>query len=548
MRTPSATGDHPPQPVPPDSGRAFGADTPERERERTSRMARAGAWIAAPGNRWHLVFAVAAVATLAGLWWWNSGGGNREIAGADSTVGSIPTLDATPGGDIQRESPQYRETLQDANDQGLAEARSAGESFLPTLEEPPAPLPAPGTEAVAADATPPLPEIPEDDSTVVAVETRSSGATPRPATDGLAAGATDTVLEVPQAQARTPQAVPATATETGDTFLLQPLPPDPPAPEAAPARFDAGAQPQPFPVQPGNPAMRAMMEAIVAGSFQWQPEARNLDRERPAQPVAVAAPGPATGQGTQAGSAVPPIATGSLLTARMITAADSDLGSGPALAEIVSEPHVGTRIAGRWEAAAEGIVVTFDTAVAPAQPPEAITAQGIALDTTSTQLSDVRESRVLARYGPAFLLGALASAATSASDPRCREVATYTSDGRVVSTQVSCDRPSRESEALYGGIAAGIGAVTADVVANTPRGPRWLLNAETVIGVIVISGTDRVRPDPVATGTPGGTAPFPANGLPATPFPVGTPVTPLAIAPAAVGAAAGALAQPGVLR
>lgn len=469
------------------------------------------AWIRDRGSRRAFILAIILLVALGGSWWWSVSNGNGDRAGNESTVSSIPKLDATPGGQIQADSPAYQEALERANDQGVVEAEAAGDSFVATVEDTGGPLDPTGIDTAQ--------ETVDDGVDIPPVQVGERPAE-EPAGTG---GGTDVVLEVPDAAPRNPEEPAEVSGGEVEIVLLQPVP----AESESPARPTTLQETPDVGHTPENP-MRAMMEAIVSGQRTWQPHARNLagagqGNAPAAHHIAQPAPAPAAA----AAGREPVIATGTVLTTRMLTTADSDLGSGPAAGEVVTGEHRNTRLTGTWRAAPQGILVQFNTAVAPGRRPVSIDGRGIALDDASPQVSNERESRLLARYGPAFLLGALAAGATSAATERCEEITTITSTGQVVTTSTGCDRPSREEEALFGGLSAGLAAVSADVAANTPRGPRWLLRRGGVIGVLVLAGTDVSRyPQP-------GAQPPPAIGPAAASAP-GVPGVPAAVLPATV--------------
>src|SRR5690606_15016377 len=52
-----------------------------------------------------------------------------------SMVSRAPSLDSTPGGQRQAQSPRYQETLERANQERAREAREGGGNFIPTVEQ-----------------------------------------------------------------------------------------------------------------------------------------------------------------------------------------------------------------------------------------------------------------------------------------------------------------------------------------------------------------------------------------------------------------------------
>lgn len=366
-----------------------------------------------------------------------------------SQTARVPQMDATPGGRVQAESPNFQETMRKANDEIAERARAAGVNYVPTPEvvlqpvsggesivrTPGQELAKPASE-VEAPAAAPARRITPDTPTVgperrIEVRPNPVGtAQDEPQrTDPRGTGTAAPSTQTPEQENRLRQAM---INQMGTlTRSLQP-PPSTTAQVATPSDADKAAA----------------SGGSAAGSGERAPEAPKALLFRP----------------------------GDLVYAETLLTVTSD-GKTPVLAEVVAGPMKGARMIGNFEVltGANKLVVSFSSMTAPDGRVYEIS--GLAVDARSAETavaSDV-ERRLVARYAPilgaAFITGYAASAATPASQ----------SDGGAVAQAAPNARQS-----LFAGVAAVGSQVSSDLLANAPKGPKISLRAGYPIAIMFI--------------------------------------------------------------
>jgi|GEM_PF-1350996 len=175
------------------------------------------------------------------------------------------------------------------------------------------------------------------------------------------------------------------------------------------------------------------------------------------------------------------IAAGSILYGHIIVGVSSELAT-PILAEISLGTYKGWRLVGRFNSNAgqNGLVVEFNTMVDPAGQEYSINALAIdGLDGESIIASEV-DQRLIQRYGPVFAASFISGLASGLATPR-QSIATI-GDNPVVVTE----EPTRENS-FYAGIRSGVDTMLSDLVANSPNGPVVSINPGHPIGIVFTS-------------------------------------------------------------
>lgn len=464
----------------------------------------------------------------------------------DSRVTQPPRLDTTPGGEIQTTSPAYQGALEQANDAGAETAAETGQSFVSTVEAAAertgtalntesASLPEPVAGLPLLEVVPLPVRVPEQQP---AVPARSAGRLP-----GLEP---------------VPEQVPDT-TENLSPLVLPPSDTTVSVPAEVPVLPPAAESPDVQPTRITDPLM-AQMQAILGGSAVPVPEAGVFATAMTGTPSVPAEALPPAAVGPDPSSHLLARA-GDILFATTLNTVDSDNAPATLVAEVTSGPLAGARFVGTVNAPANnraGLLASFTGVSLPGQTLRPVEAFGITLSGARQQLHSSVEQRYLSRYGPAFLLGVVGAGARhlATSRRRCRSEVIYDPDTRLATgtREVDCDYGgmSPDEEALAAGVAAGTGAIAADIASHTPRGPRTWLIRGSALGVLLQSDIPQnpsetgVTPARAATVSPaelsGG--PATANNVVSSILDNGLPVpTPAALALPALDAASGFLEQ-----
>ena len=377
-----------------------------------------------------------------------------EDPGSASRVAPPPRLDHTPGGDLQADSPRFRELLRQTNDADADAAASRGETFLPTPEATLAPIEEDGAQA------PRRAGAPVDSPPGAAHSPAAAPAPPRPPEPPVAS-----LPPLPSTDPDFQRRVAETAAAHWNA---------PPEREAAGETAD-----------PWVAAMVAQMQAVSSGlsvPATMRVGAEALPESAPAAPAGSDGPNAAPPGGARPAVLV---AAGEVLHARTLTAATSDL-PGPVLAEVSGGPLAGSRLIGAFAAhgATERLRVEFVSMTLPDGRSLPIRAVAVDARSAETSVASGVRRRLLARYAPVFVSSFIRGYADAASRPR-RRIAPDGESGVVA-------EPSTARQSLHAGLAAAGRAVGDDLVGRAPPGPEILLQAGWPLGVLFL--------DPVADG------------------------------------------------
>jgi intracellular multiplication protein IcmE len=171
---------------------------------------------------------------------------------------------------------------------------------------------------------------------------------------------------------------------------------------------------------------------------------------------------------------------GDVIYAETLTSVNSDMES-PVLVEVVSGEYKGARLVGSYvtDDASDRMVVTFTNMTLPDGNVLSVNAYAVDGTTAETAVASDVDRRYVARYAPiiaaSFISGYASSAASTAS------TVVGTGDDATVSTTEASSEQS-----LYAGISSAASAVSTDIMANVPSGPKIILRDGFPIGIIFV--------------------------------------------------------------
>lgn len=443
------------------------------------------------GNTYFRVLAAFLISLLIGLVGFNM---FRE-PGSDVLIQTptVPALDDTPGGSVQKDSPEYRETLITFNDQEADQAELQDRSFVATTESIPESLenPIEVTE----------PQLPDGESVlepVVASEQIGNVPVENPSLNQLEAGEgrEDETELAPYATSyfyqegfQTPEfdALPGSnpMLETLRELTEIPVPvmrsgrfgnssqdnrpdsgngPIPSFPSGSPVSFQQLLPDTGQPSSPDHP-LGLLPPLTEEGNL---PSASNV----PEGLFATATPA-----SQYSGTALLP--AGSVLYAQMVNGLNSDL-PGPAVAEIIEGPLEGSRIIGQFtpDLSSGGLALQFDTLALGDGSTQPVVAYGLSPWTGENLTRSVLRPRVLQRYGSTMLLSFLSGAS-----------ALLLEDGRrivVANDAVYQEREARvtDRQVIAAGITSLATQIATDLQSQQPAGPQILLYPGASVAVL----------------------------------------------------------------
>jgi len=360
---------------------------------------------------------------------------------ADSQLRRPPTLDATPGGEVMAESPEFRERLREMNERRADMASERGITSMPTPE-------------IILRPNPPVIERVED---IPEVERRT--VTPAPA--------------APRVDRRVLPAPPAAARP------VETVGPEPREPQSRPAAQRAQEDEE-------NPFVDAM--TAYMGNIARRQEPMNMSSgalPRPgwldAEDTGLAA---AAGNGDETREAAAPRAMilrpGDILHAEMVNSVNSDMAS-PVMAEITTGPHRGARLLGTFQAdpTAARMVVNFTSMTL--EDGTVVQINAFAVDGRSAEsavASDVNR-RYIARYAPILASTFISTYAQVRAQPERRVIGT----GQDIEVAVG---RSTGTQAGFAGLGAAADAVSRDIAASAPRGPLIHLRSGFPLAILFV--------------------------------------------------------------
>jgi len=401
-----------------------------------------------------------------------------------SSLWKIPALDSTPGGNRQRESEQYQETVRTANDQNITRAVAEGSSHLPIPES--------------------IPEgrmTEQSGGTLPWMHVGSGTPPPLPAIDRTERSEATRDPLIPMAD-ESPDPVPAAATARLDAALG--------VVHTIDVTDGIPAEPAPLPPARSNPGPRPIHGSPPAPSASKPPPVHQQERLEAYEEIILAQMGtiaagmtigPMSGRilieeglpsaGSRGGAPVTEvdadearnrlrIRAGEVLYGSMLLAADSETPT-PVVARIESGELAGARLIGSFTPAERttGLIITFRTLVDPQGQDHAINAFAIDGVSGAGSVASHIDRRILARYGPILAASFLAGLAQSAGTPR-----TVLLNGDGTPTLVE-DAPTM-TESLYAGLAAAANQAQQDIIKTRPRGPRVIVAAGHPVGILFL--------------------------------------------------------------
>ena len=421
-----------------------------------------------------------------------------DVAEIPSRLARVPEMDTTPGGQRQRESERYRETLQAANELNAENAGRAGSSFIPIPEDltesinPPLEVGAAPWANLAPDvlaqAPPQVPSVPDaepdSEKTDEIDPVDDAAATPEPPTLLISNGDQNKRFDS------------SVAANPAENRIPDPTISGPNSQEPA-GRSNGSANAD----NPYLSAMIGQMNAIARGLAVRPPKGEILIAN--GQYGSNGRSGDGLNSNTQvrngtssdreigggrsasqienedsAGSVR--ISAGSILYGETLNAADSD-NPAPIVVEVLQGPNKGLRLIGSGTASAygDGFAIEFDTLVdleGSTQPVSAIGLDGFDGDLAVASSKDLR---ILERYGPllasSFIEGFARSAARTGST-------TVIANG---SATVATEKPTGK-EHLYSALGEAGGRLATDLAANAPKGPKVMLGAGHPVGILFV--------------------------------------------------------------
>jgi len=412
-----------------------------------------------PGMKFAVLIGGVFVVIVGGIFWTTQ----KELS--QSNVPAPPALDATPGGQVQAENPAYQEAVKRANERRAELAKEFGVTSMPTPEN----VLKPTEERIAVD--------------IVEVQDPAGEAEP--------AAEPEPEVKKPQVSERRILAAPPA---TVRTQAVEPVQVNP-----APAPV-AGEQPPPQ----ENPFRAKMAGQMAATSQSLSPKKMQSGSIEVQEDVAADAS--AGGGNPGAGAGMNPLAPenlllrpGDILYAETISSVNSDMQA-PVLAEVVAGPLKGARLTGTFtsDRAAARMVVQFSNMTLA--DGRVFTLDGYAVDGKSAEMavaSDV-ERRYIARYAPILASTFISGYAQSAA-----QVGSTISGTGENSIIVEGEANARQN--VLAGVSAAADAISEDIMAGAPKGPKIILRDGYPIGILIVA--------PVSTVSNSGMEP--AQGVPA---------------------------------
>ncbi len=370
---------------------------------------------------------------------------NAKKATEVSTTPRAAYLDSTPGGEVQENSQLYQESVQELNAQRAQRAAELGVTSVPTPEIILQPV-----------------EI-EDEVEKVDVDIEDEEPEQKPEQPVVVKRR---IIATPKA-AETPVAV----EETRKRVRIQ---------EETPVHIET-ASPEQEPENKYTSLMSAQM-GVLANTFSSKPmvvasvsasdgDSTNTSYDMDASDAA---------QDTSGTSGELLFRPGDIIYAETLTSVNSDLTS-PVLVEVVSGEYKGARLVGSYtvDDASDRMVVSFTNMTLPDGNVVSVNAYAVDGSTAETAVASDVERRYVARYAPiiaaSFISGYASSAATTAS------TVIGSGDDATVSTSEATSEQS-----FYSGLSSAASAVSSDILANVPDGPKVILRDGYPVGIIFV--------------------------------------------------------------
>ena len=407
-----------------------------------------------------------------------------------SHLARIPRMITTPGGDTQRNSDQYQETVKLANQKNIASVEDTSESYILIpevvtetiqVEEISVPLPwSTSDQEILSDQTQESEKelrrdaLPQDKSPIANEKNTAE--------DLLAALNNSLQLDTPQIP--NPLMENDSRQSQGEVTVLN----NSTNFTSNPAQNDNSQKQSKYGLAVLN-QMNAIANALVVqtpkAGFFTDPENQNGTSTDPSSIL-----GNSSAYGTidQNGGkdnegSIKRISAGSIFYAEVIAEVTSDF-PGPILVEITHGSYKGWRLVGQFNTSpgGQGVLVSFNKLVDLAG--REFTASALAIDGIEGQslIASKVEPRLLQRYGPVFATSFISGLAESLAQPR-------STIGVIGNSQVLVAEPSTLEQAGYAGLKNSFSAISSDITNHIPRGPLITIQSGHPVGILFTGST-----------------------------------------------------------
>lgn len=413
-----------------------------------------------------------------------------------SHLARIPHMITTPGGDTQRHSDKYQETVQLANQKNIASVEETSESYIL--------IPEVVTETIASEEiTIPLPwssdsqETSTDHDQVV-----SNGGTGPINSEGISNSENNNPQEELLKELNNSAHINTIHTDQtfSQNFETAQTKEELSGHETV-MSFSQGSDHDNLDLPASNArngttpkqskyalAILNQMNAIANGLAVQTPETGFFTRQDNHKPSTLELSDPL---GNVSGTDVmdsngsnelaepnKTIPAGTIYYGEVISEINSDMTS-PILAEITEGPFKGWRLTGSFNIpqGSKGLLLSFNKFVNLEGKEFTISALAIdGLEGQSLIASEVNP-RLLQRYGPVFATSFLAGLAQSLSQPR-------STIAGIGSTQVLVEEPSTLEQAGYAGLSNSFSAISSDIANYIPKGPLITIKSGYPLGIL----------------------------------------------------------------
>lgn len=420
-----------------------------------------------------------------------------------SAVVPPPELNTTVGGDVQQSSQEYANSLRTANDQNAARALEQGSTFIPTpegalrpLEQAQETLPGGAVEEQPVDEAEPVVvrkravvpqlkkvnEAPAAQQAAALPPQQQQGEQPENPYIGLISGQMTAVSSV--------FVPPTSATEELKVSDAQAANAGAVAQEGVPQAAQADAADSRRLASNGDPLLREQQPLDGYDPYQDDPAANDVlaglnetaaTKSAPGQNENVLAPE------EQKKTSEVFIAAGDLMYGEVIATVNSDAPM-PVLAEVTTGPHKGARMRGTFETdpVSGKLMVNFSqmTKGDVTVPVSAVAVDGFTADSS---IRSGIERRYLRRYGTVFAATFIEGLAEGKAEPEKRVIQGSDGEERVV------EEKRTSEEALWNGVQKSVSAISGDLTASAPKGPKIYLHSGYPVGILFL---DDLREDP----------------------------------------------------
>lgn len=417
-------------------------------------------------------------------------------AAVTSAVVPPPEINTTVGGRVQQTSKEYADSLRNSNDQNAALALEQGRSYIPTPESSLTPI-AKSQETLPGSAVEEVPAVEEAEPVVV----RKRAVVPQ----------LKKANESPE-----PQQVPAQQAQKGEqaenpyigliSGQMSVVSGSFVAPTSASEELDYAEASTEEPAVDGG-SVDADQSRRLAGIDPLFVEQQPLDGYDPSldgqadQDVLFDADDAELPQEQSSASdnqnILTPedqkktsevfVAAGDLMYGEMMATVNSDAPM-PVIAEITTGEHKGARMLGSFQTdAMSGKLVVNFSQMTKGDITVPVTAVAVDGFTADSSIRSGIERRYLKRYGTIFAATFIEGLAEGRAEPAKRIIEDSDGDQQVV------EEARTDEESLWKGVEESVGAISDDIRASAPKGPKIYLHSGYPVGILFL---DDLREDP----------------------------------------------------